>query len=223
MPRNDDISLILTKAKKQGWLPDVADSELDALEKEANVSFYDDGIFNRGNHTGKYRSGCYYGPDNRTASTVALAVGFLSAVPFFVNEKITIDRIAAEVTTAAATATVSLGIYSSKKDTQLPDSLIFETADQDASTTGVKEVTVSQTLSPGLYYLALNNKVAAVTVRSFSSTLHLPPVAATSFAGAGATLENNCFATSGVNGAMPATWASTLTGAGAPKIMVRIV
>jgi hypothetical protein len=34
-PRNDDISLILTKAKKQGFLPDVSDNELNALEAEA--------------------------------------------------------------------------------------------------------------------------------------------------------------------------------------------
>lgn len=34
MTRNNDMSLILTKAKKQGFFPDVPDSELDILEAE---------------------------------------------------------------------------------------------------------------------------------------------------------------------------------------------
>jgi lysophospholipase L1-like esterase len=37
--RNDDISLILAKAKKQGFLPDVSDSEVDMLEIEARTLY----------------------------------------------------------------------------------------------------------------------------------------------------------------------------------------
>jgi lysophospholipase L1-like esterase len=40
--RNDDISLILAKAKKQGFLPDVSDSEVDMLEIEARKMFGSD-------------------------------------------------------------------------------------------------------------------------------------------------------------------------------------
>lgn len=40
--RNDDMSLILTKAKKQGFLPDVYDSEVDMLGIEAKKLFADD-------------------------------------------------------------------------------------------------------------------------------------------------------------------------------------
>lgn len=36
MPRNDDMSLILTKAKKAGFFQDVYDWEVDSLEKEAS-------------------------------------------------------------------------------------------------------------------------------------------------------------------------------------------
>lgn len=42
MPRNDDFSLILMKAKKQGFFPDVPDSELDILEVETRNSRKDD-------------------------------------------------------------------------------------------------------------------------------------------------------------------------------------
>lgn len=43
MTRNDDISLILAKAKLNGMLPDVHDEELDAIQQYANVLFGDDG------------------------------------------------------------------------------------------------------------------------------------------------------------------------------------
>lgn len=45
MPRNDDLSLILTKAKISGFLPDVKDSELDVLEAQAARLFQDDPMF----------------------------------------------------------------------------------------------------------------------------------------------------------------------------------
>jgi hypothetical protein len=43
--RNDDISLILAKAKKQGFLPDVSDSEVDILLQEAKNIFGNDSGF----------------------------------------------------------------------------------------------------------------------------------------------------------------------------------
>jgi lysophospholipase L1-like esterase len=43
--RNDDISLILAKAKKQGFLPDVKDEEVDILTAEARNIFTDDPSF----------------------------------------------------------------------------------------------------------------------------------------------------------------------------------
>jgi hypothetical protein len=45
--RNDDISLILAKAKKQGFFPNVNDSEVDVLTREAAMSLGDDIAFNR--------------------------------------------------------------------------------------------------------------------------------------------------------------------------------
>jgi hypothetical protein len=46
--RNDDISLILAKAKKQGFLPDIKDSEVDILTAEARNSLSDDSVFTSG-------------------------------------------------------------------------------------------------------------------------------------------------------------------------------
>lgn len=42
MPRNDDISLIIAKAKMNGNFPDVKDEELDAIEQYAKTLFGDD-------------------------------------------------------------------------------------------------------------------------------------------------------------------------------------
>lgn len=43
--RNNNISLILANAKRQGFFPDVADTELGVLEAEASLLFGDDTIF----------------------------------------------------------------------------------------------------------------------------------------------------------------------------------
>lgn len=45
--RNDDISLILAKAKKQGFLPDVYDSEVDILRTEAKNMFTGDSVIDK--------------------------------------------------------------------------------------------------------------------------------------------------------------------------------
>jgi len=46
MPRNDDISLILAKAKMKGFFPDLASEELDAIQGYANTLFGDDASLN---------------------------------------------------------------------------------------------------------------------------------------------------------------------------------
>ena len=54
--RNDDISLILAKAKKQGFLPDVYDSEVDLLEIEARKMFGTDSVTTSNLHSSVRRS-----------------------------------------------------------------------------------------------------------------------------------------------------------------------
>src|SRR4030095_12420841 len=47
MPSIDDPSLILTKERLQGWLPDISFDELEALKKRADELFRDDYIFGK--------------------------------------------------------------------------------------------------------------------------------------------------------------------------------
>lgn len=71
MTKTDDISIILTKAKLQGWLPDVSESEVETLEKRARLLFSDDTILRASEYTSKdYAMG-----DGVTNDTVGLQAG----------------------------------------------------------------------------------------------------------------------------------------------------
>ena len=64
----------------------------------------------------------------------------------------TFDRIGVHVTTAVSGATVRLGIYADSVNR--PAALVLDAGTVDASSTGYKEITISQTLSAGVYWLA---------------------------------------------------------------------
>lgn len=224
-PRNDDISLKLAKAVKRGFFPDVKNEEIDILSTEAKLLFKDDTTFQQeygvGNHTRKYIPTRFYGPDNRLNATITHTVGILYAVPFWVGDTFSADRLACEITTGAATATVRMGIYNST-DQDMPNLLQLETAAIDASAVGVKEVTIDYTFSPGLYWLSFVNQVAAIGTRTVGTNSHLPPVSSNAFIANGAALEPNAYFTSNVLGSLPADWAGVASvGSGAPKLMVR--
>jgi len=79
-----------------------------------------------------------------------------------VATQITIDQLLLEVTTAVA-GSIRLGIYSADTDWQ-PVALILDAGTVDCSTTGVKSISINQTLSPGRYLLVLVSDVGP-TVR----------------------------------------------------------
>lgn len=225
--RNNDISLILTKAKKQGWLPDISSSEVDALEAEALVSFKNDksfsDIYGVGNHTRKYRSLRYYGPDNVNITTGGPhSLDLLYAIPFWVNDTLAVDRLASEITTAgAAGCVIRMGIYNSN-DSDMPDMLQVQSSAIDGTTTGVKEATIDVTLKPGLYWLAFVNQVATTSTRTLLSSVQMPPVAATSFLNGNGALGGQSYYKTGITGVLPDSWGGTdSVGSGVPKLMVR--
>lgn len=87
-------------------------------------------------------------------TTAALAANWMMAVPFRIGRESTATRIGIEVTTLNA-SNVVLGIYDSDGDGGMPSSVVLDAGTIDASTTGEKEITISQTLQPGLYWLAV--------------------------------------------------------------------
>jgi len=97
----------------------------------------------------------YYGPMVAGATaTAAMTANVIYASPFAVVRTITLDRIAINVTTVAAGATARLGIYADA-GTTYPGSLVLDAGTVDVSTTGMKTITISQQLTPGLYWLVV--------------------------------------------------------------------
>lgn len=86
-------------------------------------------------------------------SAYGLANGTELACPFVVGSTETFDRIGINVTTAGATGSViRLGIRQVDND-GLPGDLVLDAGTVDATSTGFKEITISQALDPGGYWL----------------------------------------------------------------------
>ena len=130
-------------------------------------------------------------------------------VPIFISESFTIDRIAVEVTTSAASATVRLGLYSSVDS--VPSALIADFGTVDASTTGVKELTISQALTKGLIWGAyVCSNSSSVRLRQISDghqMLTFPSTAAQAFDTIG-------YTQTGVTGALPNPTTATIKTSG---------
>ncbi len=101
-----------------------------------------------------YAPNRYYTPEhvNPTGGTVALAANTLYAIPFRVRERTTFTRLGVEVTTGAG-ANGRLGIYNAANG--VPTALVVDAGNVIFSSTGEKEVTISQTLMPGLYFIGV--------------------------------------------------------------------
>ena len=98
------------------------------------------------------RSGKYHGPQAAGGgATAVITANRLYAYPFSVPVTTTFDRIAIQVTTAAA-GSARLGIYADN-GAIYPGALILDAGTVNTGTTGTKEIEISQSLSPGLYWL----------------------------------------------------------------------
>lgn len=99
-------------------------------------------------------TGVYYGALGAGGANVSLSVvaNKLYSIPFLVLAEETFNEIAVYVETLGA-GNGRLGIYSSSVTTGKPDALILDAGTIDTGTTGTKAVAITQTLSPGLYWL----------------------------------------------------------------------
>ena len=171
--------------------------------------------------TRKWWSGWYYGPP-----APALGVGASnpsqpaqSWVPIWVPHTVTVDRIGMEVTTGLAGPTVTLGIYGSTVD-DTPGALILNAGTIDPSTSGFKQITISQTLSRGLHWLSFHT-TDKLSYRSITGSLYGVPAYA---GGAYASQPHNSLRRYNDPGLInPAPAASTLSGGiASPYIQVRV-
>lgn len=106
-------------------------------------------------HQAGYQSSVYYFGEMANppgVATQAFGANILYFVPFFVRARTTFTKIGFNVSSAVAgNARLGIYYYSSGK----PDVLLLDAGTVSTSSTGDKEITISQTLSPGLYSLVI--------------------------------------------------------------------
>ena len=115
----------------------------------------------------RYKSSRYYYVSSPGANTGGTQNNQqMKAVPWPVAERIVIDRLFVDISTAGnAGSLVRLGVYSDD-GTGEPGALLVNAGTIDASTTGVKEITLASpfTLEPGLYWATAGISGATTTV-----------------------------------------------------------
>ena len=120
---------------------------------------------------GQYYDNSFQG----TASSVlAGAANRIDLAPYYTSTTFTMDRVGVAVSTAVAAALGRVVIYSSDTD-GWPDTLLFESADLNLSTTGMKEDTVSMQLLSGVQYWVgvRHSSTAALRTINVSSAVNL--------------------------------------------------
>jgi hypothetical protein len=113
------------------------------------------------------QNGRYYRAVNADESTSAVTTdtfdGQIVATPFIASQSKTWTKIGMTCATDAAGIHARVGIYSSDPSTGLPDALIIDAGELDFSSTGDKEITISQELDGNtLYWLACVMEASAV-------------------------------------------------------------
>jgi hypothetical protein len=159
----------------------------------------------------------------------ASSPGASSAIPdalnvflrFPVSRSLTLDRIGLEITTLGAASVVRLGIYA--ETAGQPSTLILDAGTIDATSTGVKEITISQALSVGVVWLC--------AVPQGSATVAWRCADAGDVGGSVSNTNTNAsqqgrsvFVETAVSGALPASATPTTNGSNyRPRIFVRAV
>jgi hypothetical protein len=127
--------------------------------------------------TPRFKSGRYYGPLS-ARTTSAPGTGVMTAVPFWVHATTTFDRIGCSITTAGAAGTViRLGIYTDSLGQ--PSTKVLDAGTVAGDAVASPELTISQSLTAGWYWLAAVSQVGSATLRGVSSTAMLPVGAST--------------------------------------------
>lgn len=120
---------------------------------------------------GAPQSGGYMVYPSGDVSTLSL-FGFTYFVPMYLTESLTLQEVAVEVTTAAASSVLKIGYYTMDSTGTLNLGAAFSTT-LDASTTGIKAATGSWTLPAGVVWLGIGWSGAGCTVRA-ASRVDLP-------------------------------------------------
>jgi hypothetical protein len=156
----------------------------------------------------RFTAGLYYGPEG-ARTTATLSLNQATAVPFWIGNLQPFDRIGCEITQAgAASSVVRLGVYADNGG-GVPGALVFQAGTVAGGSKGAKEIKISKTLPPGLYWLVLVGQGGTPQVRAVSNNILGGAGVSTLALATGATPRPGYYM-SGVSGALPATW--TMSG-----------
>jgi hypothetical protein len=168
---------------------------------------------------GPLTSGNYYPSLGATSLTTSAALGngTLRLHPVYIPNPVSIVRLGAEIasgTTGDVGCTFRLGIYS---DTGggYPGALVSDAGTIAADSTGVKEVTISVALAPGLYWMGgvvQGVTVTQPTVKTFNAVNFLQYL---SFGTSAPTANQTTlgYTQASVTAALPASFTATITPA----------
>jgi hypothetical protein len=156
------------------------------------------------------------------ATTSTFANGAMRLSPIWVPEPVTLDRIGCEITAASTDvgATARLVIYTDTGQIR-PDVVLLNAGTVAADSTGVKEITISQALSPGTYWLGAVIQGAPTSTPTLRAADERVVPAYIFPAGPSGTLAAQADNT--VTGALPSPWTSSGSSGGMVRVFVRAV
>lgn len=102
-------------------------------------------------------------PEGGASGNKTLTANRLYAMRVLVAEKRTFTAISVIVTTAVAASTIRLGI-ANRTSTNSVGTLVVDGGTVDSSSTGMKTVTISTALDPGVYYLLLVADASGIAI-----------------------------------------------------------
>lgn len=166
-------------------------------------------------------SGRYYVPATAVSgrSTQAQGSGDTRFAPFAIDTSVTFDRIGCETTTSPGSGNVRLAIFNDSNGR--PGTLVLDAGQVDSSTAAVKEITISQALTAGRYWLGIASQGATVTIRTYGATPEPQSgyTATSQITGTGSTTGRGLLAT-GITGAFSSS-PTTSPGDSCPVIFLR--
>lgn len=175
---------------------------------------------------GIYRTGCYYNLAEGGDSSQTPLNNTMYATRLPVAKPCTLDRIGIEVTIVGeAGSLLRLGIYrDDATQGNYPGSLLLDAGTVVGDVIGRKEVTISQALAVGLYWVVVCAQSAPTTQPTIKMTSGYSPGAGGLFSDlsnlfSGGFKEN----TAGTSGALPSTFPATENSTRMHKAYVRIV
>lgn len=164
-----------------------------------------------------FAPGSYYITNSPgSTSTASIGQGILRLLPWYIQSGVSLTRIGAEVTAAGdAGSKFRLGIYADN-GSGYPGALVLDAGQINGDSNTVQEVTITQSLTPGLYWIGGATQSVSSTAPTYRVVTTWHPTVPMS-TGASAPTAGQLvvgYQQSSVTGGLPATFTTSVTVAG---------